>query len=143
MKALLLTALLAAGAWSSEDPGGDSGARTGPDKAVLEASAGQGLKLSDRALKRLGVRTERLSGRGPFRLPIEALVYSTEDVGVYRLRDGWYKHVDVAVSAKDKASVSVSSGELRAGDQVVVAGAALLRMAELDVLGGEEAGHGH
>ncbi|MBI4423515.1 MAG: hypothetical protein HY554_07305 [Elusimicrobia bacterium] len=142
MRVLALAALLAAGAFASEEHE-DGGARTGQGKAVLEASAKQGLRLSAKALKRLGIKTQRLSGSGGYRVPLPALVYSAEEVGVYRLRDGWYKHVDVEISSKDRDSAVVRSGRLRAGDELVIAGAPLLRVAELDVLGGEEAGHDH
>lgn len=143
MKVLSLMILLAAGAWASEEHEEGGAARTGPAKAVLEATAERGMKLSDKALKRLGVQTVRLAGTGPYRISTKALVSSKEEVGVYRLRDGWYKHVDVEVSGKERGSAVIQAKDLRPGDQVAVAGAALLRVAELDVLGGEEVDHDH
>ena len=143
MRALALAALLAGGAFASEEHHEEGGARTGQGKAVLEAGAKQGLRLAEKALKRLGIRTQRLVGPGSYRVPLPALVYAEEEVGVYRLRGGWFKHVDVEVSSKTRDWAIVRSGELRAGDELVIAGAPLLRVAELDVLGGEEAGHDH
>ncbi len=143
MRALALAVLLASGAVASDEHEEGGGARTGPTMAVLEASAKNGLRLSDKALKRLGVKSRKLSGSGSFRVPLSALVYSAEEVGVYRLRDGWYKHIDVEVSGKDRDSAVVRAPGLKVGDEVVIVGAPLLRVAELDVLGGEEAGHDH
>ncbi len=141
---LMLSLLLAMPAWASDDHEGGNGARTGKDKAVLEASAEQGMKLSSKAVTRLGIKTAALTGGAPFRVPAAALVYSAEEVGLYLLKDGWYKHVDVELLSKDKASARIRpTAALKTGDQVVVAGAALLRVAELDVLGGEEGGHDH
>ena len=143
MRTLLLMTLLATGAWASDEHEESGGARTGPTKAVLEASAERGLKLSEKAVKRLGIRTTRLAESGQYRVSIKALVYSQEEVGIYLLRDGWYKHVDVEVAGRERDFAVIQAKGLKAGDQIVVAGAPLLRVAELDVLGGEEAGHGH
>lgn len=145
MRALLtITALLLSlGVDASEDHEEGGGARTGPNKAVLEASADRGMKLADKALRRLGVQTSPLAGVGPYKLTVKALVYSKEEVGIYRLRSGWYKHLDVEVATKERGFAVVRAKDLRAGDRVVVAGAALLRVAELDVLGAEVTDHGH
>lgn len=143
MRALLLIAFLAGGAWAAEEHEEGGGARTGQGKAILEASAERGMKISDKALKRLGVKTVLLYGVGSFRLPAHALIHSEEEIGVYRLREGWYKHVEVELLSKEKNFVVVRAKDLRAGDHVVVTSAPLLRVAELDVLGGEEAGHDH
>lgn len=143
MKAFALIALLFAGVARAHEEAETSGGRTGPNKAVLEASEEHGLKLSDKALRRLGVKTTRLSGAGPFRLPAAALVVSREEASIYRLSDGWYKHLDVEIVSKDRGTVLVRAKNLKAGDQVVTAGAALLRVAEMDVFGGEEEGDEH
>jgi multidrug efflux pump subunit AcrA (membrane-fusion protein) len=142
MKPFFLIGLLAIRVWASEDHNEGGGARTGPAKAVLEANAERGMRLSEKAHKRLGIKTVRLMGTAPLRVPTLALVASKEEVGVYRLRDGWYKHVEVEVSGKERGSAMIRTGDLRPGDEVVVSGAPLLRVAELDVLG-EEAGHDH
>lgn len=138
----LVSALVLAAAASGEheEEGGD---RTGPGKAVLEASAERGMRLSEPASKRIGVKTVPVGKEPVHRLPVAALVVSEEEVGVYRLREGWFKHVDVEVVSRERGSAVVRSGDLAAGDRVVVAGAPLLRVAELDVLGGEGADHGH
>lgn len=127
MRALLVIALLAAGAWASEDHEEGGGARTGQGKAILEASAERGMKLSEKALKRLGVKTAKLAS--PSRIPKSALVQSAEETSVFVVREGWFKRVH--------------ADDLKGGETIVIAGAPLLRVAELDVLGGEETGHDH
>lgn len=128
MKILLMIALLACGARASEEhetAGG--GSRTGPRKAVLEANEERGLKLSDKAIKRLGIKTAKLAG--PSRIPKSALVRTAEETSVFVVREGWFRRVH--------------ADDLKGGETIVVAGAPLLRVAELDVLGSEEAGHDH
>lgn len=126
MNNLILAALLAVSAAASGEHE-EASSRTGPGKAILEASAERGLKLSEAALKRLGIKTARLTN--PPRVPKLSLLQTAEETSVYRLREGWFKRVH--------------ADDVKAGDVVVVAGAPLLRVAELDVLGGEEAGHDH
>ncbi len=127
MKSLLMITLLAIGAWASEEHEEGGGARTGEGKAILEASAERGMKISEKALKRLGIRTARLAN--PARIPKSALVQSAEETSVFVVRDGWFKRVH--------------ADDLKGGEMIVIAGAPLLRVAELDVLGVEEAGHDH
>jgi hypothetical protein len=127
MKTLALIALLAAGAWASDEHEGAGSARTGKGKAVLEATEERGLKLSEKAAKRLGIKTAKLAS--PSRIPKTALVQSAEETSVFVVRDGWFKRVH--------------ADDLKGGEMIVIAGAPLLRVAELDVLGSEEAGHDH
>lgn len=127
MKTLVLIALLAAGAWASEEHEESGGARTGEGKAVLAATGERGLKLSDKAIKRLGIKTAKLAS--PSRIPRSALVQTAEETSVFVVREGWFKRVH--------------ADDLKGGELIVIAGAPLLRVAELDVLGSEEAGHDH
>jgi hypothetical protein len=127
MRSLILAGLLAVGASASGDHEEAGGSRTGPNKAVLEASAERGLKLADKALKRLGIKTAKLAS--PTRIPKSALVQAAEETSVFVAREGWFKRVH--------------ADDLKGGELIVVEGAPLLRVAELDVLGTEEAGHDH
>ena len=107
------------------------GAETGaPSKAVLEASEEKGLRLSAAAERALGLAAKPV-GRAPLELPLSAVIYSLDSTGVYRLRDGFYKLVAAKVEKRGKTA-RVASTELRPSDRVVVAGAALLRVAEIE-----------
>lgn len=101
-------------------------------KAVLESSETLGFRLSPQAIQTLGIETTILSREGVTGIPPEALVYFQDEIGVYRLREGWFRlvHLD-------------DPQELRAGDSVAVRGAAYLRVTDLSLSGGELAGHHH
>ena len=107
-------------------------------KAVYETSPENGMKLTDKALQNIEVKTEKLSGSARHSIPRASLVFFQDDVGVYRFRDGWFKLVKVTVLNKDKAKAEVQGGELKASDSIVVYGADLLRVSELDAMGGGE-----
>lgn len=96
----------------------------GPGKAVTAADSKRGIQLSEKALKALGIKTRKASGA----IPKEALVISRENAGVYRLREGWFQ--------------LLPKEQLRAGDEFVVEGAELLRVAELAAFEGS-GGHSH
>lgn len=133
----LLAVLLAFGSFAAaeEDVGG---AKVGPGKAVLAASAKDGLRLSEPAIHRLGLVLQD-ARKGPIQeLPTKSLVLTGEEVAVYRLRGGWFKRVEVRVLKRSPNSVRLELPGLEPGDRLVVAGAAFLRAAELDTLGVEE-----
>ncbi len=85
-------------------------------------------KISDKAAAHMGIRFERLVGPGPWQIPKEAIVKVRLTEGVYRRIDGEITFVIVK-----KANASITSSDLEAGDEVAVAGAPFLRMAETDL----------
>lgn len=97
----------------------------GPGNAVTAADEHDGIKLSDKAKKVIGLNTEIFGGGDVMK---SALVFHQDHVSVYRFKDDWFKLIPVA--------------ELKVGDQVVVSGTALLRVAELDAFS-TESGHSH
>lgn len=112
-------------------------------KAISAASGKQGIQLSEKAQKRLKLRFLSLPSSSPYTVPSSSLVFSKKEVGVYRLREGWFKFVEVEKSpSPSKGRVLIHSENLQAGDQVVVEGAPFLRIADLEAFGAEE-GHGH
>lgn len=113
----------------------------GPGKAV-EALGHDGMKLSAKATAALGLKTVPLKGRSPYRVPFASLVFFRDEVGVYRLRDGWLKLVEVVVPEKTKLEATIRTSGLKPGDQVVISGVARLRVVEMDATSGE-VGHGH
>ncbi len=99
----------------------------GPDKAVTAADPHQGIRLSPKAVQTLRLKMMRVASPNPA-LPQEALVATREEIGVYRLRDGWFQ--------------LVPTHELKAGDDVVVEGAGLVRVAHVAAFDGS-GGHPH
>ena len=111
------------------------GVRAGPTMAVLEANLDDGFRLSEKAKKVIGVVTQPI-GQKPYVIPRMALVFYGDRVGVYRLRQNWFKLVEVQTVSKTHDSASVSSPDIKVDDQIAIEGVALLRVAELDAFGG-------
>ena len=124
---LLFLSLCLYSAYGSETP-----------KAVMEASREKGIKLSVVAQKNIGLRTEKLVFKGQFLIPATSLVHTKDKTGVYCLRDGWFKFVEVTLLSTQGPSLTVSSKELTPAEIIVVAGAALLRVSEMEAFSSEE-----
>ena len=127
----LLVALVAEKSWGSE-------AETGGKipSSVAEYDPEQGFRLTEPAIKRLGIRFEMLKGTGPWILPKTALVNVKRSIGVYRRSNGFVTLVLVEPSKSDQSTTSIKSEDLTAGDEVSVGGAAFLRVVDLDLSGG-------
>jgi len=97
----------------------------GPGKAVTAADPKQGIQLAVKAVEALGLQTRKVSAL-PVLVPKEGLVISREKTAVYRVREGWYKLVPLS--------------DLRVGDEMVIQGSDLLRVADLAAF---ESGGGH
>ncbi|HMN67490.1 MAG TPA: hypothetical protein PKC28_03030 [Bdellovibrionales bacterium] len=117
---------------SEEGPQKD---RVGPGKAVIEASKEQGFRLSEKALKTLDLNFVSVNGTY-ITLPRSVLIHFQDFAAVYRLRDGWFRLVEIEPTFRGE-QVSFSSKDLKHGDQLVVHNGSLLRVVELDVFGPE------
>jgi hypothetical protein len=94
----------------------------------------------------LGLSGLKISSQGVHTVPARSLVYFQDEVGVYRLRNGWYKLVEIPAPEKKLSGaelVTIRTEELQPGDQVIQTGVPLLRVAELEAWGGSGDGHGH
>ena len=114
-----------------------SSIRAGPNMAVLEANLKDGFRLAEKAKKVIGLKTENLKSN-PYSVPANSLVYYGDKVGIYRLRDGWFKLIEIKVIGKNGSQSTISTNEFKEGDQIAVEGVALLRVSEMDAFGGEE-----
>ena len=121
----------------------EGGARFGPGKAITAANKKDGIQLSERAVKTLGLGYMNVSGQGIFKLPFKSAVFFQDEVGVYRLKNGWHKLIEVELVSKTAAEVVVKTSEINSGDQIAKDGVPLLRAAELEAWGGSGDGHGH
>jgi len=120
----------------------EGSSRIGPDKAITAASKKDGIQLAEKAVKRLALASVEAKGPAP-RVPSKSLVFYQGETGVYRLRNGWYKLVDVKVTERGATDSVVRSSELQGGDRIVSEGVPLLRVAEMEAWGGSGDGHGH
>lgn len=106
-----------------------------PGKAVFETSPEQGMKLTEKALKNIEVKTTKAVSGSQYLLPLESLVYFQDQVGIYRLRQGWFKLVKVEVMKKRGKESLVRTNEIQSGDEIAIHGADLLRVSEMDAFG--------
>ncbi|UYL07365.1 hypothetical protein B9G69_009935 [Bdellovibrio sp. SKB1291214] len=103
----------------------------------------EGFKLSAEAVKNFGITTLRLVKSGPWTVPTSAVLYSAEEVNLYRLRNGFFKRIDFTTEKRSPAELLVRSKDLKDHDEVVVQGVGFLRTAELMATGGAPEGHSH
>ncbi len=109
-----------------------------PGKAVYETSSEQGMKLTEKALKNIEVKTIKIVSNQDNPLPLDGIVRFQDQVGVYRLRRGWFKLILVQLEKRDGQQVVVRSKDLQPDDEIVIQGAGLLRVAEMDASGSGE-----
>lgn len=119
------------------------GGNVGPEKGIVEASERSGFKLSPEALKNFELKLKKLSGDGPWSVPNSVIVHSGEEVNVFRLRNGFFKRIDFHIIKKSESEITIDSGDLREGDELVISGLGFLRIAELAAFGGVAHGHSH
>lgn len=115
----------------------------GPDKGILEASEAKGIRLGPEAIKNFEIKTQKISGNGPWVLPESARFRSGEETNLYRVREGFFKRVDFTQIKRDEKNFTVTSKDLKAGDEIVIAGIGYLRIAETTAFGGNAEGHSH
>jgi hypothetical protein len=128
---------------SSEHKHEEGNDNVGPDKGIVEASEENGIKLSKEAFGNFGIKTQKLSGAGPWTIPSTARLLSGEEVNIYRIRDQFIKRIDFKAVKIAGNNLSIQTPELRAGDEIVVNGVGFLRIAELVAFGGAPEGHSH
>jgi hypothetical protein len=107
-------------------------------KAVFEISPELGMRLTEKALKNIEVKTLKLATLSNYSVPPGSIVHFQDQTGVYRLREGWFKLVKVRIIKKNDREAFIDSSELKAQDELVVFGADLLRVAEMDAFGSGE-----
>lgn len=121
----------------------EDASNVGPDKGITEANEDKGVKLSPEALKNFEIKTQTLSGAGPWTVPASARLLALEESNLYRLRDGYFKRIDFVLIKSNASQMTVRSEELQPGDEVVTGGIGFLRIAELTAFGGAPEGHSH
>lgn len=119
----------------AEEEGGAAKDRIGPRKAVVAANQKQVFKLSEKALKTLELELMPIEN-SRILVPRNALIQFQDFAAIYRLRDGWFRIVEVEPAMSGERAM-FSSKEFKPGDKVVVKNGSLLRVVELDVFGPE------
>lgn len=119
---------------SGEAPADNS--RFGAGKAIEAFDKEQGFKMSEKALKSLGVQFSPLHGSGPWLVPQTAIVHMKQSAGIYRRFEGWISLVLVKTEKNQNGIVSIRSEDLEAEDEVAISGSAFLRMTDADLNAG-------
>lgn len=132
---LIFASMISIGARAEAEEEGAAKDRVGLGKAVIAATKEQGIKLSEKALKTLELGFMPLHS-SQVTVPHGALVHFQDFSAIYRLRDGWFRLVEVEPVINGN-HVSFSSKEFKPGDQVVIQNGSLIRVVELDVFGPE------
>ncbi len=113
-----------------ENPG------VGPTKGITAANELEGIKLSPEAIKNFELKTLKLSGTGPWIVPLSAKVLTGEERHLFRLRNGFYRKVDFSILSEDAKEMKMTSKDLKKDDEVVIHGVPFLRTAEISAFSG-------
>lgn len=139
LAAIMVGCLLGAGGSSLSEETEEAGRpRVGPGMAVLAANEKDGMQFSEAAVRRLGLTFLKATAAEAQLVPLKSVVFFRDEAGVYRVRGGWFKLVEVEVVAKSPREARVRTSEFKPGDRIVVEGAPYLRAAELEILGAEK-----
>lgn len=114
----------------------------GKNKAIVEVDESKGFKLSPEAIQSLKLQ---LSPANSSKIEIKksTLVSSKNIKGIYRFRGGFFKLVPVKIISEKNGSYSVEATDITFGDQIVVNGLGLLRVADVYSTDKSEYGHSH
>lgn len=133
VKMILIVMLVAQGAFASGEKEAETTVEIKKGGAVTAFSKEDGFKLSEKAVKNLGVTFKALNGSGPWMIPKSSLVRIKHSTGVYRKWDGWITMVLVKVLSQTKETVTIKSVDLQDQDNVAITGVPFLRMTEADL----------
>lgn len=111
----------------------NNSSKFGKHHAVVAFTKEDGFKLSPKAESALNIEFKALGKSNNWVLPKEALVQIKQSYGVYRKLEGWISFVLVKINNRTENSVTVSSPDLEAGDEVAITGANFLRMTDADL----------
>ncbi len=129
----------------SHDDHHEAPSNVGPNFAVQAVDHHRGIRLSDIAIKTIGIEMSPVTQDGWVDVPHAAIVHDHTLTGIYRWRDNWFTFISIKEdsSSNHKNTQKILSPQFKAGDKIVIAGVALLRIAELDVTTIDVEGHSH
>lgn len=124
------------------DHGHGTSKAIGKGKAIEEVKDQDGFKLSNEALRSLNIKLESINS-SEFKISKQSLVTSKNQKGIYRYRDGFFKFLEIHILKEENGEYLVNCKDLKFGDQIVVSGVGLLRVADVYSTDKSEYGHGH
>ena len=114
----------------------------GKNKAIVEVDEAKGFKLSPEAIQSLKLQLSPVNG-SKFEIKKSTLVSSKSVKGIYRFRGGFFKLVPVKIISEKNGRYSIEAADITFGDQIVVNGLGLLRVADVYSTDKSEYGHSH
>ena len=114
----------------------------GKGKAIEVVDEKSGFKLSTEAIKTLKLKLRNVEG-SEFLIEKSTLVVSKNLKGVYRFRNGFFKFHPVELKKEVGGKYLVKVPGVKFGDQIVISGNGLLRVADVYSTDTAEYGHSH
>lgn len=121
---------------------GGGGKAVGEGKAIVEISEEKGFKLSKEAIKTLELKLLNVDS-DEFLIEKTTLVTSKKLKGVYRFRGGFFKLLPVELKKEVNGKYLVKVKGVDFGDQIVINGVGLLRVADVYSTDKAEYSHSH
>ena len=106
-----------------------------------EQKSANRFKLSESAIKTLGIKLTGVGVKEKFEVPLSSLVVFQDELGVFVADGKWFEMVHVKLLDKNQISAFIHAEELGSNSKVASKGVSLLRVAHLQASG--EGGHGH
>lgn len=126
-----------------DEHGHEENSQVGPGKGIVSASETEGIQISSQAEKNFEIKRVAVPDTLQLEIVKSAIVTAGDEVNLYRYREGHYKRIDFLMVRKSENKVVIKSKDLKAGDEIVVQGMGLLRIAEIAAFGGAPEGHSH
>ncbi len=123
-----------------DDHGGSKSIGTG--KAIEVVDEEKGFKLSKEAIKTLSIKLQTIAS-DEFLIGKKTLVVSKSIKGIYRFRGGFFKFLPVTSIKKVKDRYLIKVKGVGFGDQIVINGVGLLRVADVYSTDKAEYSHSH
>jgi hypothetical protein len=111
---------------------------SGEQRAILKSSQELGIQLSVKAQENIGIKTTAFKNSKNLLIPKKAIVYSMDKIGIYRMRDSWFKFIQIEIISKEGSNFIIKTAELKLGDYVVIDGVPLLRVSEMEAFTKED-----
>lgn len=121
----------------------EENSQIGQGKGIVSASETEGIQISVEAEKNFEIKRVKFLESTIFEIQKSAIVTAGTEVNLYRFRNGYYKRVDFDLIKKSEKTIFIKSKDLKNGDEIVIHGTGLLRIAEIAAFGGAPEGHSH
>lgn len=114
----------------------------GTKKAITVIDIKEGFKLSPEAIKTFSLGFKNVV-TNLIQIKKSTLVVSRDLKGIYRLRDGFFKLIPVRIISENASSYKIDPVDIIIGDQIVIKGIDLLRIADIYSTDKSDYGHSH